>query len=157
MKNIIKYKIVVLSYISVYINFQNSGFIFGIEYNPLDQYDTIFFMFYSFCLIYILIMLVKANYISMFIFIKIIIFTLFLIVYFFIEQALFTLSMYSIGGTGGFTRNNIYEQFDHMLQWYEVLFWNFIFSLHYPAYIFIFLKPFVNHLDKSIKSSRNYR
>ncbi|ASM38553.1 hypothetical protein CSPARA_0990 [Campylobacter sputorum bv. paraureolyticus LMG 11764] len=27
----------------------------------------------------------------------------------------------------------------------------FIFSLHYPIYIFIFIKPFVNHLDKSIK------
>ena len=31
----------------------------------------------------------------------------------------------------------------------------FIFSLHYPIYIFIFIKPFVNHLDRSIKEYKS--
>jgi hypothetical protein len=37
------------------------------------------------------------------------------------------------------------------LSWEEKLYWKFIFSLHYPIYIYIFFKPFVNHLDKSIR------
>jgi hypothetical protein len=59
--------------------------------------------------------------------------------------------MYSIGGSGGWIRIHIYEDILYQFQWYEVLFWNFIFSLHYPLYIFIFFKPFVNHIDKSIR------
>jgi hypothetical protein len=34
---------------------------------------------------------------------------------------------------------------------YENLLLTFLSSLYYPLYIFIFFKPFVNHLDKSIK------
>jgi len=88
---------------------------------------------------------------------KIIITTILFTSYFFIEQSIFKISMYSIGGSGGWIRNHIYEDIDYVFQWYEILFWNFIFSLHYPIYIFIFFKPFVNHLDKSIRKIKAER
>jgi len=85
------------------------------------------------------------------IFFKILLITSFMTLYFWLEQSLFKLSLYSIGGSGGWLRNEIYNDVHYVFQWYEVLFWNFIFSLHYPVYIYLFFKPFVNHLDKSIR------
>ena len=67
-----------------------------------------------------------------------------------IVQLFISLTMYSIGDSGGIIRIQVYGDVTYQLNWYEEQFWNFIYSLHYPVYIFIFIKPFVNHLDKSI-------
>jgi len=101
-------------------------------------------------LLVIIYFIIKNKLLYPSIFMKIIIFTVFLFLYFMIEQSIIKIELYGVGG-GVWIRYHIYEQFDYALQWYEVLFWNFVFSLHYPVYIFIFFKPFVNHLDKSIK------
>jgi len=107
------------------------------------------------CLVYPVYLLKKYNILYKTIVFKIIIFTLMLLVYFSIEQSLITIIMYDIGGSGGYIRNFIYHNYSYQFKWYEILFWNFIFSLHYPIYIFIFIKPFINHLDKSIKKLKN--
>lgn len=62
--------------------------------------------------------------------------------------------LYGFLDDGGIIRNIIGVN-KYTFSWYEVLFWNFIFSLHYPIYIFIFIKPFVNHLDRSIKEYKS--
>lgn len=105
--------------------------------------------------IYIIYLVCKNNFFSLSIIFKIIFFTLVIIIYFIIEQILLKLFMYSIGNSGGFIRNIILKDSFYQFQWYEVLYWNFLFSLYYPIYIFIFFKPFVNHLDKSIKKIRD--
>ena len=108
-------------------------------------------LFICIIFIYIIYFLFKKRLLYATIFIKIIIFTIVISFYFIIEQSIIKLFLYNIGDSGGYIRNNIFEDTFYQFQWYEVLFWNFIFSLHYPIYIFIFFKPFVNHLDKSIR------
>ena len=91
----------------------------------------------------------KVLYLS--IIIRIILFTSFLLFYFMIEQGILKIVIYGIGDSGGLIRHNFIKDSFHQFKWSEILYWNFIFSLHYPIYIFIFFKPFVNHLDKSIR------
>ena len=99
--------------------------------------------------------LLKNRILYFSVFIKIVIFISLFMFYFIFEQIIIKISIYSIGDSGGWIRHNIYEDINYIFQWYEVLFWNFIFSLHYPIYIFIFFKPFVNHLDKSIRKIKD--
>lgn len=105
--------------------------------------------------VYIIFLFFKQKILYIRVIIKIIIFIILIIFYFIIEQNLIKLFIYSIGNSGGWIRDHMYEDISHIFKWYEVLFWNFIFSLHYPIYIFIFFKPFVNHLDKSIGKIKN--
>lgn len=79
---------------------------------------------------------------------------LFLIMYFWITIMVAYIVLYGFLDDGGIIRNIIGVN-KYIFSWYEVLFWNFIFSLHYPIYIFIFIKPFVNHLDRSIKEYKS--
>ncbi len=145
----IKISIVVLYFIifyqfslQYYINVDLNNFrIFGAILNYSELFYFITFVF----------LLIKSKLLYPSIILKFIIFTFIIILYFMIEQGIIKLVMYGIGDSGGFIRNIIMEDTFYQFQWYEVLFWNFIFSLHYPVYIFIFLKPFVNHLDKSIR------
>lgn len=99
----------------------------------------------------VLIGLLKTKSMHFSIILKIIVFIILFLCYFIGEQIFIKLIMYSIGDSGGIIRTRIIGDTFYQFQWYEVLFWNFIFSLHYPVYIFIFFKPFVNHLDKSIQ------
>lgn len=108
-------------------------------------------------LIYIFYIFIKNKIFYLPILAKITIVTILLLGYFLIENLLLTITIYSIGDSGGWVRNHIYEDINYQFQWYEVLFWNFIFSLHYPIYIFIFFKPFVNHLDQSIQNIREQK
>lgn len=155
MNSFIKYRIILLIFISVYLNFYIIGFAFGLKNNILNSYDYLFFLFYFLCFLDILYILKKYQILCTNIFLKIIIFTVFLIIYFFIEQLIIHLTIFNIGYSDGWIRNNIYENIDYQFTWFEVLYWNFIFSIHYPLYIFIFFKPFVNHLDKSIRKIKN--
>ncbi|GEM_PF-3937946 len=122
------------------------------EYNKLTNiiFECSFIVF----VIGIIYIVVKNKIFYSSIIIKIVFFTVIIMIYFIIEQSIIKLMMYGIGGTGGVIRNTIYNNFEYLLSWKEVLFWNFIYSLHYPIYIFIFFKPFVNHLDKSIREIR---
>ncbi|MDB4257423.1 hypothetical protein N9818_01090 [Arcobacteraceae bacterium] len=114
------------------------------------------YLFFFIVLIGVVVFMIKNK--LLYIALKILIFNILMLLYFiYIEQLLIKLSMYSIGSYGGWIRNNIYEDIEYVFQWYEVLFWNFIFSLHYPLYIFIFFKPFVNHLDNSIRKIQEKR
>jgi hypothetical protein len=131
-------------FISLLDGIHEYSFILKQVYNFLILSNLIF-------LFYIIRKCVKKQIIYPSVMMKFFIFMVFLVCYFIIEQLFIKLSMYSIGGSGGWIRNNIYEDIHYIFQWYEVLLWNFIFSLHYPIYIYIFFKPFVNHLDKSIK------
>ena len=126
-----------------------------------NMIENVFHILHLIAFIYLLIMIFififkKDNILYPSIFIKIIIFISLFLLYFIIEQTIIKLSLYSIGDSGGWLRHHIYNDIDYIFQWYEVLFWNFIFSLHYPLYIFIFFKPFVNHLDKSIKKIKEH-
>ena len=155
MTNQFKNKLISLIFLNTYLYFYDAGFIFGLKNDFFDNFDNLILVLNILSVIYIINMFKIQNISYKSIFLKIVIFILFLIIYFFTEQLLITLSMYSIGNSGGWIRNNIYEDINYVFQWYEVLFWNFIFSLHYPIYIFIFFKPFVNHLDKSIGKIKN--
>lgn len=116
--------------------------------------NILFLAYMVISLIYIFFIFIKNKIFYLPILAKITLVTILLLGYFFIENLLLTITIYSIGDSGGWVRNHIYEDINYQFQWYEVLFWNFIFSLHYPIYIFIFFKPFVNHLDESIRKIR---
>ncbi len=96
----LKIKIIGLSFLIVYINFYNMGFV-NLKDNPLRQYDTLLFVGYCICFAYMLHLLQRKRILYMPILVKIIIFTILLIVYFFMEQLLIMLAMYNIGGSGG--------------------------------------------------------
>ena len=125
----------------------------NVNISDLYPFKYIFFLFLLY-FIYIICLLIKTRILYPSIIIKLLLFTIFITMYFIVEINFLKLYMYSIGGSGGYIRNNIYDDIDHIFTVSEVLYWNFIFSLHYPIYIFIFIKPFVNHLDKSIKKIR---
>lgn len=58
--------------------------------------------------------------------------------------------MYGVFNEGGVIRNIFYQNRYYQFDWYEVLFWNCIFSLHYPLYLFYIIKPFINHIDNRL-------
>jgi len=130
-----------------------------VQDNYNNNFNIIAENFYYFIIfiygVYIIYKLYEANNLYTSIVLKILIFSSFCFIYFIAEYMLIKFTLYSIGGTGGYIRDNIYEQIDYIFSWYEVLFWNFIFSLYYPIYIFIFIRPFVNHLSKSINDIKN--
>jgi hypothetical protein len=133
-------------------------YLYALFYVPMANNITfikviviIFLLYFLFLVIDIYQIIIKNKIFYFSIILKIVIFTFFLIIYFWIEQGIIKIILYSIGGSGGFIRNEIYHNISYHFKWYEILFWNFIFSLHYPIYIFIFFKPFINHLDKSIR------
>ncbi len=119
---------------------------FKMDINNHDAY----FMVYLWLLhaLYIIYLLIKQRLLYISITIKIIIFTILIVMYFMFDIAVLKTILYGFSSVA-----RVYYDGDmHVLNhWYEILYWNFIYSLHYPIYIFIFIKPFVNHLDKSIK------
>ena len=126
----------------------------------ISEYNVIFKYFF---LSFLLVMLILYTYIiyhiytkitnNIYVYIKIIIFTLFIGIYFFIEQFFFYIFLYGMDGVGFLQRNGLvnYNYSGYEFTWKETLFWHFLFLSYYPIYIFIFFKPFVNHLDKSIR------
>jgi len=153
MSNKLKNKVIYLMFAMIYLHFYFVGFTAGIKHDNgiIDSYENIIYYIVFFLFYYVIYILYKNKLLYVSISTKIIIFTIFLIIYFFIEQLIIHLTIFNIGDSDGWIRNNIYENINYQFKWYEVLFWNFIFSLHYPIYIFIFFKPFVNYLDKSIR------
>jgi hypothetical protein len=148
MSNTFKNAIIITLFVVTYLNSYSVGLLSGLHNNILYKYDQFFFLIFFICILHVF---KKNNILYLSIAIRIVFFAIFLLLYFFIEVFLINSYLYSIGDSGGWLRHHIYYDIDYIFQWYEVLFWNFIFSLHYPLYIFIFFKPFVNHLDKSIK------
>ena len=138
----------IIYFFIIYSHFYTMGFLSN---NVLSKYNIFLSIFSFSCWVYIIFLFKKYNILYKIIVFKIIVFTFMLAIYFSIEQSLITIVMYNIGGSGGYIRNFIYHDYSYQFKWYEILFWNFIFSLHYPVYIFIFIKPFINHIDKSIK------
>ncbi len=141
MSELLKNKIIILLFLMIYFN---------IVFVPFSGYYGSLSIIL--CFIYVLyeLMHIKVLYIS--IFIKIIIFFIFLFFYFFIEQLIINIVLYGMDGVGYLQRNGFVD-YNHSwtdFSWQEKLYWAFIASLHYPIYIYIFIKPFVNHLSKSI-------
>lgn len=136
--------LILYSFILLYAS---SLIIFG-KYNLLISIIVLFFisiMFFS--------KNIKSdiNSLGMGIIIKIILFLIFLIFYFFIERILITILLFGIDNIGFLQSSGLIKK-DYKITTFDLKIWSFIFTLYYPIYIFIFLKPFVNHLDKSIKN-----
>ncbi len=112
------------------------------------SYELIVFSLWLLQALYIIYLFIKQKLFYISITIKIIIFTILIVMYFMFDIAVLKTILYGFSSVA-----RVYYDGDmHVLNhWYEILYWNFIYSLHYPIYIFIFIKPFVNHLDKSIK------
>jgi hypothetical protein len=74
----------------------------------------------------------------------------------FIDRLFVVLLMCGMDGVGYLQERGIvdynYSCFKFTL--YERFLLDFLSSLYYPIYVFIFIKPFVNHLDKSIREIR---
>ena len=102
-----------------------------------------------------LMILVKLNReITIPIFLKIILFLIFLMIYFFIERIILNIYLFGIDNIGFLKHSGIIDK-DHVMTMLDFKIWSFIFTLYYPIYIFIFIKPFVNHLDKSIRKIKD--
>lgn len=147
MSSLLKKQIIILFFIPIFVN----TLIFNLD-NEIDSISHAFYDNFCYLLIvyflFFLYLLKRKQLLSFIVFKKIIIFTTFLTFYFFIEQASIKIILYGVGG-GGNIRHFILEDTFHIFTWQEVLYWNFIYSLYYPIYIFIFILPFVNHLSKS--------
>lgn len=79
--------------------------------------------------------------------ILIIFFCCFVFVYIWIEQIIIKLVMYNLFDEGGIVRY-IMKDWYYNFKIVEVLFWNFIFSLHYFLYLFFIIKPFFGYVNK---------
>lgn len=139
----------IFSYFFIFYSFA----LFSSSYSTDGKINTLLlevFLFISIAF-YIGTLIKIRKCLSIYIIIKLIIFSLIILMYFIIEQGIIKLLMYGLPDTSNIIDQHFYKGFPRNTTWYQVIFWNFLFSLHYPIYIFIFLKPFVNHLDKSIK------
>lgn len=132
-----------------YIHFQYAGFIFGLKDRLNIDIDSIIAISLFAIIVYTTI---KTK--DIIIIFKLLTFMLLLMLFFYIESAMVTLTMYSIGDSGGKIRNDIIQNISYQFDWYEVLFWNCIFSLHYPLYLFYIIKPFINHIDNRLDATK---
>ncbi|MGE4396595.1 MAG: hypothetical protein AB7D34_03945 [Sulfurimonas sp.] len=145
-----KFKIYMLVF---YFSFMYGSMLLGILDNEFKLILPSFFVSAGLLYINIIYTLYMHKLLLFSIFMKILFFTLFLISYLFIEQLFVYIFLYGVDGVG-YLQNNGFVDYQHRFSdfsWQEKLYWHFIFSLYYPVYIFIFIKPFVNHLDKSIR------
>lgn len=151
MSNIIK-KGLIFSYFFIFYSFTLFSFAYlnGENNGEINTLLLEVFLFIS-SVFYIYILIKIRNFLFISIIIKLIIFSLIILMYFIIEQGIIKLLMYGLPDTSNIIDQHFYKGFPRNTTWYQVIFWNFLFSLHYPIYLFIFFKPFVNHLDKSIK------
>jgi len=101
--------------------------------------------------IYIYIKLCNGLYFH--IILKILLFNFFMVGFVLFERISMTIFLCGMDGIGFLHRNGIlnYNYACSGFTFYEDLLFNFLSSLYYPIYIYIFIKPFVNHLDKSIR------
>jgi len=108
------------------------------------------------CNIYIIYILYKSNILTVQKAIKIILFALFLYILFFIDRLLVTIFLCGMDGVGFLQRSGIVD-YHYMCSEFsgkENLYFNFISTLYYPIYIFLFIIPFAKHLDSSNKNKK---
>ncbi|PSM51621.1 putative membrane protein [Campylobacter blaseri] len=150
-------KKVLILYYSVYI--YTFMFCYGLMFNASDKASDVISSVMNIAIgsiVFVLIFLIIQKSINFTTFVLLAIFSVVLFVYNFFESLLIASSLYDIDGNGGFIRESILNDTNYDFAWYEVLFWNFIFSLHYPMYIEFVFKPFVNFLDKIIYNDKLY-
>ena len=134
----LKNRIIVIYFLSYYLTgilidiFSFFPLLFGILY--------IFFEFYKNSML---------NYVLL----KTIFFSVSIFIVFCFDRIIIMLTLCGMNGFGYLQRNGIVEHSYSCsdFTFNETMLLNFISTLYYPIYIFIFFKPFVNHLDKSIK------
>jgi len=112
-----------------------------------------FDLFFLFCTLYILFLTYKNKFLTIIIGIKIILFSLLLILLLFTDRLIIQISLCGMDGVGYLQRSGIvnYNYSCSEFTLYENFIIDFISSIYYPIYIFIFIKPFVNHLTKSME------
>ncbi len=118
------------------------------------KYFLIVSVFY---ILYIIVTLNKQYKVTL-ITIKLFLFLIFLFFFVIFDRLVVGIFLCGMDGVGYLQRSGILE-YDHNCSnftFYEHLLFTFLSSLHYPIYIFIFFKPFVNHLEKSIKNIKEY-
>ncbi|WP_428025393.1 hypothetical protein [Arcobacter sp.] len=139
MSNRLKKNIIFMYFISLYI-YVLAGYI----------YFVIFLMLFN---VYHLYYFYKNNKLSFIIILKSIFFGLFLFYFIIFDKLITGILLCGMDGVGYLQRSGIvdYNYPCFKFTFYEEVLLNFASSIYYPIYIFIFIKPFVNHLDKSIK------
>ena len=105
--------------------------------------------------IYLYVRLLKKIVFS--IILKVVVFNLFMIYFIIFERILTIIFLCGMDGEGFLQRIGLINHSCSNFSLYENILLNFISSLYYPIYIFIFFKPFVNHLDKSIRKIKEDR
>lgn len=116
-------------------------------------YFLIFFILFHICFFYIF---YTKNALTFSIILKSIFFGVFIFYFTIFDSLIVGIFLCGMDGMGYLQRSGIvdfnYACYKFTLQ--ETLLLDFVSSLHYPIYIFIFFKPFVNHLDESIRKIR---
>ncbi|MGE4457225.1 MAG: hypothetical protein AB7E13_09820 [Arcobacteraceae bacterium] len=112
--------------------------------------------FFVICTLYIIYIFYKKGVLTIGLFFKILLFTILLMALVFIDRLFVVLSMCGIDGVGYLQRSGIvdYNYPCFKFTFYERFLLDFLSSLYYPIYVFVFIKPFVNHIDKSIREIR---
>ncbi len=141
MNNSLKKNLIFVYFISLYI-FVLIGYIYFVIF-------LILFNLYYFYILY------KKNTLIFIIILKSILFGLFLFYFIIFDKLITGIFLCGMDGIGYLQRSGIVDYPCFKFSSYEELLLNFFSSLYYPIYIFIFFKPFVNHLDKSIKKIRD--
>lgn len=151
----LKIHFILFYFILVYLNTMIISVVDDLQ--PIKYIYSTFLLFIFCYFTYISYNFYRQSILSFPFFIKILIFTLLLFIYISIEQFFIYIFLYGIDGVGFLQRSGMvnYNHSYLKFSWQEKLYWHFIFSLHYPIYIFIFFKPFVNYLERSIRQIEN--
>lgn len=126
-----------------------------VSYSYKYSFPILFaFNFLVFLKIYSLIKL-NNNFLKILkIFLSMLFFAVFMVYFLFFERFFMNVFLFGIDGYGFLGRNGYIDYRFADLPLSKRLFWDFWSSSYYPIYIFIFIKPFVNYIDKLIKPAK---
>lgn len=115
-----------------------------------------FIIFLTLFNVYYFYKLHKNNKIIFSLVLKSILFGIFIFYFIIFDRLVIGIFLCGMDGVGYLQRSGIidYNYSCSSFTFYEYLLFNLVSSLYYPIYIFIFFKPFVNHLDKSIRKRK---
>lgn len=149
MSNISKWEIVIIFFLVIYLPAVFSRFFGSISF----LYESILII----CSIYIIFRIYRSNSLSMEIIFKVILFILFMYVIIAFDRLFMTIFLCGMDGVGFLQRSGIVEYHHSCADFSpaESLYFDFLSTLYYPIYIFLFIIPFAKHLDKSIKKNKD--
>ena len=88
------------------------------------------------------------------VFLSILLFAIFMVIFVFAERLIMNAILCGMDGYGYLRRHGYIDCSCADLSPGDHLFWDILSTLYYPIYIFIFIKPFVGYLKKSIQVSK---